>query len=57
MICCMIPISDLGQKILSTNQFPGIFLIGNIWKTKNARAWKKYFSRRIFKRQSVDISF
>ena len=57
MICCMIPISDVGQKILSTNQFPGIFLIGNIWKTKNARAWKKYFSRRIFKGQSVDISF
>ena len=49
--------SDLSQKLLSRYDFPEIFLIGNISKTKNARSWKKYFFRRTFKGQSIDISF
>ena len=49
--------SDLSQKLLNRYDFPGMFLIGNISGTKNAGAWKKYFSRRTFKGQSIDISF
>ena len=48
--------SDLSQKLLNRYDFPGMFLFGNIPETKNARAWKKYSSRRSFKGQSIDIS-
>ena len=49
--------SQLCQKLLTLDNFPGRILIGNISETKNARKWKKYFSRRTFKGQSIDISF
>ena len=49
--------SQLCQKLLTIDGFPGRMLIGNISEMKNARKWKKYFSRRTFKGQSIDISF
>ena len=49
--------SQLCQKLLTIDGFPGTLLIGNISETKNARACKKYFSRPSFKEQSIDISF
>ena len=49
--------SKLCQKLLTIDGFPGTLLTGNIWETKNARAWKKYFFRRTFKGQLIDISF
>ena len=49
--------SQLCQKLLTIDAFPGIHLIGNISETINARACKKYFSRNTFKGQSSDISF
>ena len=49
--------SQLCQKLLTIDDFPGTLLIGNISETKNARLWKKYFFRRTFKGQSIDISF
>ena len=49
--------SQLCQKLLTIDGFPGRLLIGNISETKNARKWKKYFSRHTFKAQSTDISF
>ena len=49
--------SQLCQKLLTIDGFPGTLLIGNISETKNARACKKYFSRPTFKGQSIDISF
>ena len=49
--------SELCQKLLTIDGFPQILLIGNIWETKNARGWTKYFSRPTFKGQSIDISF
>ena len=48
--------SELCQKLLTIDGFKGTLLIGNISETKNARAWKKYFSRPTFKSQSIDIS-
>ena len=49
--------SQLCQKLLTIDGFPGRMLIGSISETKNARKWKKYFSRPTFKGQSIDISF
>ena len=49
--------SELWQKLLTIDGFTGTLLIGNISETKNARAWKKYFSRPTFKGQLIDISF
>ena len=49
--------SQLCQKLLTIDGFPGRLLIGNISETKNATKWKKYFSRDTFKGQSIDISF
>ena len=49
--------NELCQKLLTIDCFPGTMLIGNISETKNARAWKKYFSRRTFKGQLIDICF
>ena len=49
--------SQLCQKLLTIDGFPGTLLIGNISETKNARAWKKYFSRPTFKGQSIGVSF
>ena len=49
--------SELCQKLLTIDGFSGTLLIGNISETKNARAWKKYFSRPTFKGQLIDISF
>ena len=50
------PKSQLCQKLLTIDDFPGRILIGNISGTQNARKWKKYFSRRTFKGKSIDIS-
>ena len=49
--------SELCQKLLTIDGFTGTLLIGNISETKNARVWKKYFSRPTFKGQLIDISF
>ena len=49
--------SQLYQELLTIDSFPGRTLIGNISETKNATASNKYFSRRTFKGQSIDISF
>ena len=49
--------SQLCQKLLTIDSFPGTLLIGNISETKNATASKKYFSRLTFKGQWIDISF
>ena len=49
--------SQLCQKLLTIDDFPGRILIGNISGTQNARKWKKYFFRRTFKGKSIDISF
>ena len=49
--------SQLCQKLLTIDGFPGTLLIGNISETKNATACKKYFFRPTFKGQSTDISF
>ena len=49
--------SELCEKLLTIHAFPGTLLIGNISETKNARSWKKYFFKRTFKGQSIDISF
>ena len=49
--------SQLCQKLLTIDGFPGRLLIGNISETKNATACKKYFFRPTFKGQSTDISF
>ena len=49
--------SQLCQKLLTIDGFPGRLLIGNISETKNATAWKKYFFRLTFRGQSTDISF
>ena len=49
--------SELCQKLLTIDGFSGTLLIGNISETKNARAWKTYFSRPRSKRQLIDISF
>ena len=49
--------SQLCQKLLTIDGFPGTLLIGNISETKNATVWKKYFSRPTFKGQSIDIYF
>ena len=49
--------SQLCQKLLIKDGFPGRLLIGNISESKNARKWKKYFSRRTFNGQSIDICF
>ena len=49
--------SQLYQKLLTIDDFPGTPLIGNISETKNARAWKKCFFKHTFKGQSIDISF
>ena len=49
--------SQLCQKLLTIDGFPGRLLIGNISETKNATKWKKYFPRDTFKGQSIDISF
>ena len=49
--------SQLCQKLLTIDGFPGTVLIGNISETKNATACKKYFSRPTFKAQSIDIPF
>ena len=49
--------SQLCQKLLTIDGFPGTVLIGNISETKNATACKKYFSRPTFKGQSIDIPF
>ena len=49
--------NHLSQKLLNRYDFPGMFLFGNISETKNARACKKYSSRRTFKGQSIDIPF
>ena len=48
--------SQLCQKLLTIDGFPGTLLIGNISETKNARKWKKYFSGPTFKIQLIDIS-
>ena len=49
-------VSDLCQKLLSIDGFPGTLLVGNISKAKNARTQKKYFSGSPFKGQSIDVS-
>ena len=49
--------SELCQNLLTIDGFSGTLLIENISETKNARGWKKYFSRPTFKRQLIDISF
>ena len=49
--------SQLCQKLLTIDGFPGTVLIGNISETKNATACKKYFSRPTFKGPSIDIPF
>ena len=49
--------SELCQKLLTIDGFTGTLLIGNISETKNARAWKTYFSRPRSKGQLIDISF
>ena len=49
--------SQLCQKLLTIDGFPGTLLTGNISETKNPRKWTKYFSRLTFKGQSIDISF
>ena len=48
-------VSDLCQKLLSIDGFPGTLLVGNILETKNARTQKKYFSGSPFKGQSIDV--
>ena len=49
--------SELCQKLLTIDGFKGTLLIGNISETKNARAWKTYFSRPRSKGQLIDICF
>ena len=49
--------NQLCRKLLTIDGFPGTLLIGNMSESKNARAWKKYFSRPTFKGQSIGISF
>ena len=48
--------SELCQELLIIDGFPGTLLVGNIWKAKNARTQKKYFSGSPFKGQSIDVS-
>ena len=47
--------SQLCQKLLTIDDFPGTLLIGNISETINARTLKKCFFESTFKRQSIDI--
>ena len=47
--------SELYQKLLTTDFFPGRYSTGNIWSTENAKRGKKYFFQVIFKGLSTDI--
>ena len=46
--------SQLCQKLLTIDCFPGTLLIGNNWETINARTLKKCFFDATFKGQSID---
>ena len=50
-------IGNISEKLLATDGFTRTLLLGNISETKNATAWKKYFSRPTFEGQLTDISF
>ena len=41
--------SELCQKLLNGDSFPGAPLTGNIMETINATTWKKYFFEPAFK--------
>ena len=48
--------SELYQKLLTRDFFPGRYSIRNIWSTENAKREKKYIFGSIFKGLSSDIS-
>ena len=47
--------SELYQKLLKRDWFPGRYSIRNIWRTANAKRKKKYFLEPTFKGLSIYI--
>ena len=47
--------SELYQKLLIRDVFPGRYSIRNIWSTENAKRYQKYFFESIFQGLSTDI--
>ena len=47
--------SELYQKLLTRDWFPGRYSIRNIWRTANAKRKKKYFLEPTFKGLSIYI--